>query len=265
MHTPYDLLTEVPISTVVEIQRHIIERGERRAIFRPFHMMSDKRAIATWKSDFDRIIHIFNVRSVASVRPSLSFPFQTEIEIGTHAAVSDVHRGATGTRFVVSNTRHDISNAEAIPLIVRRDVSNTHPVVSGVPRDIPSPEIVFPDVSRYVSNTYPIVSEVQSDVADTRTIAPDTHCNKLKGCEGTGGRNQTLNAAHTLTVAASPVATAQPYARSVVRLQLNPLFNIYIQCTRRVTPSATKKHSGNRFRYFPRLSSCSNHVFHHSP
>jgi hypothetical protein len=40
-----------------------IEQGKRNAVSRLFHAKNDKDAIATWKSDLSRVLHIFNVRS----------------------------------------------------------------------------------------------------------------------------------------------------------------------------------------------------------
>ena len=54
---------------VAEIQRSIIERGKRNVISRHFHAKNDKEAIATWRSDLNRILHVFNVRSATSALP----------------------------------------------------------------------------------------------------------------------------------------------------------------------------------------------------
>ena len=52
--------------TVAEIQRNIVERGKRNAVTRLFHVKNDKEAVTTWKLDLNRILHVFNVRSVTS-------------------------------------------------------------------------------------------------------------------------------------------------------------------------------------------------------
>jgi len=51
-----------------EIQRHIIKRGRRNAVFRRYHAKDDKEAITSWKLDLDRTIRVFNVCSVAPAR-----------------------------------------------------------------------------------------------------------------------------------------------------------------------------------------------------
>ena len=48
--------------TVAEIQRKIVKRGGRNAVSRHLHAKSDKEAIATWRSDLNRILLVFNVR-----------------------------------------------------------------------------------------------------------------------------------------------------------------------------------------------------------
>jgi len=52
---------------VAEIQRRIIEQGKRNVVSRHFHAKNDKEAIATWKWDLNKILHLFNVRSATSV------------------------------------------------------------------------------------------------------------------------------------------------------------------------------------------------------
>ena len=49
-----------------------MERGKRNAIARLFHAKNDKETIATWRLDLNRILHVFNVRSIASVFPRLT-------------------------------------------------------------------------------------------------------------------------------------------------------------------------------------------------
>jgi predicted YcjX-like family ATPase len=51
-------------STLAEIQRKIIKRGKRNALSRLFHAKIDKETIAAWKSDLNKILLVFNVRSV---------------------------------------------------------------------------------------------------------------------------------------------------------------------------------------------------------
>jgi hypothetical protein len=50
--------------TVAEIQAKIIKQSERNAVSRLLHAKNDRETIAGWKSELNRILHVFNVRSV---------------------------------------------------------------------------------------------------------------------------------------------------------------------------------------------------------
>ena len=76
---------------MAEIQRGVVEGGKRNAISRVFHSKNDQETIAGWRLDLNRILHIFNVRSITSAWPSLTVHFQTELAINTNVVVSDVH------------------------------------------------------------------------------------------------------------------------------------------------------------------------------
>ena len=107
---------------MAEIQRGIVKGGKRSAISRVFHAKDDQGTIAAWRLDLNRILHIFNVRSITSVWPWLTARFQTELAINTNVVVSDVHRGVANTYTVVSD--------------VHQGVVNTHTVVSEIHRVI---------------------------------------------------------------------------------------------------------------------------------
>ena len=48
--------------------------------------------LAGWKLDLNRILHIFNVRSVVSTWTLLIIPFQTELVMNVHVAVSGIRQ-----------------------------------------------------------------------------------------------------------------------------------------------------------------------------
>jgi len=54
--------------TVAEIRGKIIKQSGRNSVSRFFHARNDKETIAVWRSDLNRILIVFNVRSV---RPHL--------------------------------------------------------------------------------------------------------------------------------------------------------------------------------------------------
>ena len=59
-----DLLTIPSIRrAIAEIQRDVIELGRRSTISRLLHAKSDSDTLAAWRSDLNRILHVFNVRS----------------------------------------------------------------------------------------------------------------------------------------------------------------------------------------------------------
>ena len=146
-------------STVSEVQKNITERrGKRNTISRLLHAKEDKVAIAAWKGDIDKILHIFNVRSVTSVRPSLNLCFQAELETNPHTTISNT----------------------------QQDAANTHATVPDIHHDTLSPGTAVPDVHHNVTNTQPTVSNI--------------HRNELKSHRNTGGQNQVVSTARTLSV-----------------------------------------------------------------
>jgi hypothetical protein len=51
-------------SMLAEIQKKVIEKGKRNPVSRLLHAKNDKETIAAWKSDLNKILLVFNVRSV---------------------------------------------------------------------------------------------------------------------------------------------------------------------------------------------------------
>lgn len=158
--------------TVTEIQREVIKRGKQNTISRLFHA-NDKEIIATWRLDLDRILHIFNVRSVTSVWPLLTSRLQTKLGINIHVVDSDI----------------------------RHEAVNTHPTVSDVHPDIPNTETIISDVRPGVSKPHTIVSEVRRDIANNRAIFSNVHRNTLTSREDTDGQNRAVSTTRALPVA----------------------------------------------------------------
>ena len=90
---------------MVEIQRNIARLGERSAVSRLLHANDDKEAIAAWKSNLSRALHIFNVRSVTPVLSLLTGRFQTELLITTLVVISDIRHDVVNTQTIVSDVR----------------------------------------------------------------------------------------------------------------------------------------------------------------
>ena len=94
---------------VAEIQKNIIERGQRNGLSRMFHAKNDKETIATWRVDLNRILHVFNVCGVTPARPSLTAHFQTELAINTHTIVSNIHRTIVDSQEVADGKNRSVS------------------------------------------------------------------------------------------------------------------------------------------------------------
>ena len=76
------------------IERKIVKRGKYNLICRRLFPKDDKKRIAAWRSDLNRILHVLNVRYIAFVLQLLTLYFQTEL--------------TTNTRVATPETRHDI-------------------------------------------------------------------------------------------------------------------------------------------------------------
>ena len=110
--------------TVAGIQEKIIEKCGRNLLSRLANAKNDKEMIATWKSDLNRILHVFNVCPVITARILLTVHSQTELAITTHVIVSDVHHGVMGTHAMVSEIHRSV--------IDQKGTDNQHRSVSDI-------------------------------------------------------------------------------------------------------------------------------------
>ena len=101
------------------IQRKVIKQSKRNVVSRHLHAKNDKDKIAAWRLDLNRMLHVFNVRSIASVGRSLTLYSQTELLINTHAVVSglehsvrDIHRTIVGGQEGDGNNNSPVSNGQ---------------------------------------------------------------------------------------------------------------------------------------------------------
>ena len=76
----------------MEIERKVDKWRGRSAVSQLFHAKGDKETIVASKLNLNRVLHVFNVPSIDSVLLSLTSTFQTELSIGTHTVVLDIHR-----------------------------------------------------------------------------------------------------------------------------------------------------------------------------
>ena len=103
--------------TVADIQRRVDEKNSRNVLSRAFLAQSDKDTIAAWKGDLNRLLHIFNVRTVGLALPLLMTSFQTELAIDTNVTVTDSHLKVADIHNEVTNIRQDVS-------VIKESVSN---------------------------------------------------------------------------------------------------------------------------------------------
>ena len=91
--------------TVAEIERKVVKLGKRSVVSGLFHSKNDKERIAAWRLDLNRILHVFNVRSIISSPAFLTTRFQTELAINTHGAV-------VNTQNIVADIRRTIAERQ---------------------------------------------------------------------------------------------------------------------------------------------------------
>ena len=99
---------EINRRTVTEIQRKVTKQSQRNALSRFFHARNDKEKIAAWKLELDRILRVFNVRSVNLTWLSLSVPFQTELSLRTAVAVTSIHNDVSKIREQFGGQVHSV-------------------------------------------------------------------------------------------------------------------------------------------------------------
>ena len=168
--TVWVLVDEVSnCKTVAEIQRKVLKRSKRNALSRLFHARNDKETIASRRLDLNRILLVFNVRSVTLGWLLLSLRFQTELAVNTHVSVVDLGRDVTNTRTAVSDIRGGIVETKAI----------------------------VSDVHCHVVGAHTIVSELQHSATDTHILVSDIHRNMLQSQEGTDRGQQSVSGGTT--------------------------------------------------------------------
>jgi len=94
---------------VADIQRRVDEKNDRNVFSRVLHAQSDKDTIAAWKDDLNRLLQIFNVRSVGSASPTLTAPFQTELAIDNNVVATETDRKVTEIDRKVTDMHQDVA------------------------------------------------------------------------------------------------------------------------------------------------------------
>lgn len=107
---------------MADIRSKVIERSKQNAISRAFHAKNDTQTIASWRLGLDRILLIFNVRSVVSAWPALTVNPQTELGLNVYVTVSDVREGVTKTYAAVSEVQCDVADTRAMVSDIHRNI-----------------------------------------------------------------------------------------------------------------------------------------------
>ena len=96
---------------MAKIQKEVAKLGKRNAASQAFHVKNDKDKIATWRQDLYRILHVFNVRSLAVGWRSIRISFQTELAIDTHMLAVNNHRNMLAGQGDVIDRYQPVSTA----------------------------------------------------------------------------------------------------------------------------------------------------------
>ena len=95
---------------MAEIQRSAVEPDKRNVIPRVFNPKKDKDTIAAWRSELERIVRVFEVRStIHSLLTLLTVHLQTELAIHTHVAVTGIREDVGDIRELVSDMHRTMS------------------------------------------------------------------------------------------------------------------------------------------------------------
>ena len=109
---------------VADIQGRVTKQSQRGRASRFLHAKGDKEKIAGWKAELNKILHVFQVRSVASPPTLLIASFQTELAINTHVVLSDTQNTVVDTCNTVNNTHHIVSDIHRA-VMKNQEESNT--------------------------------------------------------------------------------------------------------------------------------------------
>jgi len=110
------------LRAVAAIQKRIVEQAKRNVFLRYLYARNDKEKIAAWSSDLIRVLHVFNVRYIASIRPLLTLRFQTELTVNTRVAVSEIHHDVVNTNTIVSELEHNLASTHIMVSDIHRTV-----------------------------------------------------------------------------------------------------------------------------------------------
>ena len=101
--------------------------------------------------DLNGFLHVFNVRSINFTWSSLIVPFQTELAVNTHVAVSDIRNDVSKIREEISNQARSVSANPYSPMTERSRYPRPDPgQLSRIPRGPQSYRFVAPLLESYL-------------------------------------------------------------------------------------------------------------------
>jgi hypothetical protein len=119
---------------VTKIQGKVVKQGKRNGFHRFVVSKTDKDKITSWKQDLNRVLHVFNVRSIGSVGNSfanLAAAFQTELAIDTNMAVTDTKTIATDTKTIATDTKTVVTDTQTMVADIHRNLLTEREGASG--------------------------------------------------------------------------------------------------------------------------------------
>ena len=121
----------------MEIEGNVIKLSKRSIVSRLFRSKDDKERIAAWRLDLNRVLHVFNVRSVTYSLKFPDHPLQTELVINIHGAVVD-------TRNIVSDIHRMVGRQEGNLSVSNRCATSITEKSSPLPRRKPGLRFQLP-------------------------------------------------------------------------------------------------------------------------
>jgi len=82
--------------------------------------------IASWRTDLDRILLVFNVRSVFPAQPPLTVQLQTELGLNIYTTVTKTSNVAENTQAMVSDIQDGVTKTSTVAENTQAMVSDIH-------------------------------------------------------------------------------------------------------------------------------------------
>ena len=129
---------------MAQIQRSVAEPDKRNIFSRILNPNKDKETIVAWRSDLDRIVHVFEVCSTIHSLPILlTVHLQRELALHTHIAVTDIREDVGDIRGGVGDIREDIANTHELVSDMHRTLLKGQEGVDGMNQTVGKHGVLF--------------------------------------------------------------------------------------------------------------------------